>query len=315
LNDSPQHIANRIVESAKAMNCIGEYNSSTAKATLSVDGTEFCVQLFQVHTEKNNDCVIVELQRINGSSIVFHTVARSLLSASKNAKVLSTKETERHPTSSTRSRSSNRREGSNDRMKESDLFTCTLEIVDSLLKKDRVDANLLGVESLQLLTNTRSSSDAMVSYASNVVLNGGDFIDVRDTLISLLVNDEPAENEVEDKYHQKMRFCALNVLSNALDALSGKDEDNFGDKEWAGDDGLIATLFKEMKSAGSRPHEAYLAAKSLLTVFENSVRMRAVALELGISSAALQHNTIDGDDYPLLKNVSNDLLQVLGESK
>jgi hypothetical protein len=43
--------------------------------------------------------------------------------------------------------------------------------------------------------------------------------------------------------------------------------------------------------------------------------MRAVALELGISSAALQHNTIDGDDYPLLKNVSNDLLQVLGESK
>jgi hypothetical protein len=29
LNDSPQHIANRIVESAKAMNCIGEYNSST----------------------------------------------------------------------------------------------------------------------------------------------------------------------------------------------------------------------------------------------------------------------------------------------
>ena len=278
-----------------------------------MDGTEFCIQLYQVRlAEKKKNCVIVELQRLNGSPIVFHNVARSFLSASKNTQSLHSREgVERHPTSSTRSKS-NIREGSNDRMKESDLFSCTLEIVDSLLKKDRVDANLLGMESLQLLTNTRSSSDAMVSFASSVVLQGGDFMDVRNCIMSLIVDDEPAENEMEDRYHHKMRVCALNVLSNALDALSKEDKNMFEGDEWAGEDGLVATLIKEMKNSGARPHEAYLAAKSLLKAFEHSTRMRAVAVEFGISSTALQ-SEIDGDHYPLLKNVSHDLLRMLGE--
>ena len=34
LNDSPQQIANRIVESARSMNCFGEYNSAKVRLLL-----------------------------------------------------------------------------------------------------------------------------------------------------------------------------------------------------------------------------------------------------------------------------------------
>lgn len=305
LNDSPQKVADRIVSSAKAMNCIGEFDDSKAKATLSVDGTEFCVQLFQVEvtTDTKKDCIVVELQRLNGSTIVFHTVASSIIAASKNM--------ERRSSSSKRLTVNEREDNET---KDDDLFSRSLEIVDTLLKKDRVDANLLGMESLQFLTNPKSSSDDMVHYTSNILLNGGEFMDVREKLFSLIVDNIPCDNEVEEKYHQKMRVCALVTLSNVLDAEPGNDSDNFGEDEWAGDDGLIATLLNEMKSAKSKPFEAYLAAKSLLTIFKNSTRMRAVALDLGISSASLQ-NEIESHEYPLLKNVSSVLLQVLGESK
>jgi hypothetical protein len=338
LNDSPQLIANRIVESAKAMNCVGEYNSSTAKATLTVDDTEFQIQLFKV-TEKTNECIIVEMHRLNGSSIVFHTVARSILSASKrtnevNANVnVNGNDTrgDNSPRSTMRSPSSGKREGSTssssrNEQKESDLFTCTMEIVDSLLKKDRVDANLLGMESLQLLTNPRASSDAMVAYASNVVITGGSghFMDVKDALMALICNNdatttmdgERRDDGVEDPYMRKMRLMAFTALSNALEAMASDDsfQQSVMDEEWTRDDGVLASLLAEMNNAKASPQEAHLAAKCLLTVLENSVGMRTIAVELGASSAVLKTQSVGGA-YHLLSGVSGGLLQILGETK
>ena len=56
LNDSPQLIANRIVESAKAMNCVGEYNSSTVR----------CVQIILC-----NICILYYM--LNNTLLMHHS--------------------------------------------------------------------------------------------------------------------------------------------------------------------------------------------------------------------------------------------------
>jgi len=331
LNDSPQQIANRIVESARSMNCFGEYNSAKAKATLSVDDTEFYIQLFKVRVgekqEKANECIIVEMQRLSGSTVVFHRVARNILSASKirNVQVLSRVpvNTERSVTSHREGSTSTSTGSTTGTVKESDLFNRTMEIVESLLKKDRVDANLLGMESLQLLTNPNSSSDAMVAYASNITLTGCGFGDVKRTLVSLIADhttfegEAVEENSAEAKYFHKIRTCAFTVLSNALDAMRGTDafEDQcLADEEWAGEDGFLSVLLKEMNQATSRPHDAYLAGKSIKTILENSSRMRSNVSQLEATRIILDAQTV-GKGYPLLNNVSESLLEILGEAK
>lgn len=292
LNDSPQSIANRIVESAKSLSCMGEYDGEKAKATLSsVDGTEFCIQLFRV-TAKTNECIIVEMHRANGSAIVFHTIARTILYASKTSP------------SSVKSKGllraktlKSKREDGPDNKERSDLYTCTMEIVDSLLKKDRIDANLLGMESLQLLTSTKTSSDSMVSFASDVVLAGGAFSDVKSTLVSLIANenDEHSDSEdstnssaiIEERHRRKMRVCALTALLNALEAKSTSLESMLDEKEWVGDDGVLSFLLSDTNGTLTNPHEAFLAAKCVMNLFKYSSTMKSSALEMGFSEEAL----------------------------
>ena len=287
-----------------------------------MDNTEFCIQLFKVRvTEKKNECIIVEMFRISGSSIVFHTAARTLLSASKQISASSNNMTCPFRSSGNSPRSITcSREGSSEKVKESDLFACTMEVIDSLLKKDRIDANLLGMESLQLLTSTRSSSDAMVAYASNVVTNGCDFMNVKDTVFSLIFNKGTDEiegaNDVEDKYHRKMRACALTTLSNALSVISSDEsfQEFSQEDEWSRDDDLLAVLLKELDKANTCPHEGHLAAKSLITMMENSTKIRTAAIGLnGPSSVMKMKDALIV--YPLLKGVSDTLLQILGETK
>lgn len=300
-----------------------------AKAILSVDNTEFYIQLFKVRvTEKNqktNACIIVEMQRLSGSALVFHKVARNILSASKNANVetISSAEAPRTPSSTKRYAKSNREGSNNSSVKESDLFERTMEIVDCLLKKDRVDANLLGLESLQLLTNPKSSSDAMVAYASKIALMGCDFMDVKMSLFAIIADHdmhegEPLEDDsVEAKYCNKIHTCALTILANSLNAMTGPvdfEEQFLFDDEWAGEDGFLSVLLNEMDGAKDKPHDAYLAALSVEYIVKNSLRMKSKVAELGAVRIILDAHTV-GKGYPLLSKVSTSLLETLGETK
>jgi hypothetical protein len=63
---------------------VGDYDSLNAKATFTLDGTMFTVQIFRSFVkEYRKVCFIVELLRINGSIAVFHNVAISVLNTIK----------------------------------------------------------------------------------------------------------------------------------------------------------------------------------------------------------------------------------------
>mmetsp|Transcript_1953 Transcript_1953/g.3559 ORF Transcript_1953/g.3559 Transcript_1953/m.3559 type:complete len:379 (+) Transcript_1953:353-1489(+) len=322
LNDGAQNIANRIVKAAKDINCIGEYDDGKAKATLTVEDTEMTVQLFKVNSDKNDklfSCIIVELCRSNGSPIVFHRSARQILSACTLNKGghKNIKNNSPVPQSTIKMKLGH---GSKFRINESDLFHRTVETVDTLLKKDRIDANLLGMESLQLITNTNCSSDATVAFASNVVMNGCHFMDIKPKVIELILNQ--FKNDVEDDvteptYYRKMRVSGLSVLWNALNFRSKNNsinEEYFQGDEWTGEEGLILALLKEVGNAMDSPQEAFLAGKCLLIILKTSAYIRSTASQMEASSIVSQGSS-SWDSYLLLKTVALELLTLLEDTK
>ena len=317
-----------------------------------MDDVEFTIQLFQV-TEKNNHCIIVEMQRKNGSSIQFHTIARSILKAAKkqqqqqqqplkqvnNRKRLVVR---KNKSTTATSRGSNQEE----------VFACTLEMVDALLKKDRVDANLLGMESLQLLTTHQSASDAMVKYVSNCIITGDVFDNIKGTITSLIAkytidDDDDDEshshrsnnNYVVDGYYQKMRICALAVLSNALkntlpelkknSSTTTKLDSIFSSDDWLNDrGGLLILLFNELQkdhddndnnedaTTKSNPKEAYLAATCLEQVLEHSSMMREyVTTKLDAKKIFQESMDVGNKSYPMLGSVCSRMLDLLSKGE
>mmetsp|Transcript_9144 Transcript_9144/g.11439 ORF Transcript_9144/g.11439 Transcript_9144/m.11439 type:complete len:449 (-) Transcript_9144:136-1482(-) len=344
MNDEPQRIASRIVQCAKKMNAYGQYCTTKAKATLTLDEMKFTIQLFKVsEKERTNKCVIVEIQRTNGSSIKFHKTARALLNAAKEKDMIrgssssaaAAQETSGSSSSSSDSNSHLVQSLSQPRLqtqsdekeneKQMVVFTHTLEVVDALLKKDRVDANLLGMESLQLLTEHRSSSDAMVQFASNVVIAGEQqFEDIQDTIVSLIENgcsssnqDEESSpnkdnnnNSAEEDYCRKIHTSALSILSNSLKNFVGNNSvvQSLADR-------LFISLLGELKRADVTPQNACLACKCLEEFFLKSAVLRNRGLELDVYNVISNCHNIGITSYPLLKSASDKVLQTLGEAK
>jgi len=280
------------------------------------------VQLFKVNSDKNDklfSCIIVELCRSNGSPIVFHRSARQILSACTLNKGghKNIKNNSPVPQSTIKMKLGH---GSKFRINESDLFHRTVETVDTLLKKDRIDANLLGMESLQLITNTNCSSDATVAFASNVVMNGCHFMDIKPKVIELILNQ--FKNDVEDDvteptYYRKMRVSGLSVLWNALNFTSKNNsinEEYFQGDEWTGEEGLILALLKEVGNAMDSPQEAFLAGKCLLIILKTSAYIRSTASQMEASSIVSQGSS-SWDSYLLLKTVALELLTLLEDTK
>lgn len=235
------------------------------------------------------------MHRIHGSPIIFHTIARNLLAACKNVTVTNT------PRKSTRRTLDSREDN---RARESELFPRTMETVIGLLQKDRVDAKLLGMESLQLLTSPRTSSDTMVSFASDILLNAdSSFMTVRNAIMTI-ISQRYLESELEQKYHSKMRICALTALSNALDAVTSIEEDSL-------DNHMLSQLLTELSHAESSPHEAYLASKCLKFALTMSIPLRGSAIQMGALNTVMQSKRVGQRTNHLLGSVADDIIQLL----
>lgn len=288
---------------------------------LIIDNLEFSIQLFKV-TANLKKGVIVEVQRVKGSSIQFHKVARIFLQIA----MMKTKhDTKRYDYQHTYLLKSDKK-----RSEQDENFTCifTLELVDELLKKDRVDANLLGMESLQYLTSGKYATKAMVDVASRAIITGERFPNIKDTISSLItkytIDDESQHNDIEEKYYDKMRVCALSVLSSSLNSFFTDNDDErkstYFDSillsdDWIGDNGLMKMLLAEIQNAKNSPHQAYLAAKCLEVVLRHSTQSRHHAIELGVRAFITESLLFGQTAYALLELVSERILDTLGENK
>mmetsp|Transcript_32228 Transcript_32228/g.54993 ORF Transcript_32228/g.54993 Transcript_32228/m.54993 type:complete len:598 (+) Transcript_32228:374-2167(+) len=125
-----------------------------------------------------------------------------------------------------------------------DKALVALNIAASLIKKDRVDARRLGMESLVLLTDPLRAGIETAKIASRVVLigsaredNGGldgdDDVDalfdesaglgIRETILEMIMEDDRGgtedDEDIEKEFHDSLFNLCLTVLSNALHTI------------------------------------------------------------------------------------------------
>eukprot|EP00985_Skeletonema_marinoi_P021465 scaffold13175_cov120-Skeletonema_marinoi.AAC.1 len=125
-----------------------------------------------------------------------------------------------------------------------DKALVALNIAASLIKKDRVDARRLGMESLVLLTDPLRAGIETAKIASRVVLlgsareehsgglNGEDDADalfdestglgIRETILEMIMEDDQGsedDEEIEKEFHDSLFNLCLTVLSNALHTM------------------------------------------------------------------------------------------------
>ncbi|KAL7494123.1 hypothetical protein ACHAWT_005707 [Skeletonema menzelii] len=144
-----------------------------------------------------------------------------------------------------------------------DKALVALNIAASLIKKDRVDARRLGMESLVLLTDPLRAGVETAKIASRVVLlgsaredlNGGldgeDDVDalfdesaglgIRETILEMIMEDDRGgkysteDEEIEREFHDSLFNLCLTVLSNALHTMECSEgstqHDAFGDDD------------------------------------------------------------------------------------
>merc|ERR1712038_515962 len=181
------------------------------------------------------------------------------------------------------------------------IIACVMEGIDSLLRKDRIDAHLLGMENLEKLTSSSSQRDIQLFTSKCIVKGGGDFDAVRDRVLSHVTNTQDFQSEehlyMSEQHVEKFHSISLSILANSLDCLSKADDSVFdqmpSSPEWGSgcsSDNIFASLLNTMKDAQSHLYEAYLAAKCIKVILEKSPQMKAQALKLdALNIASISH--------------------------
>jgi len=158
---------------------------------------------------------------MNGDVMEFHRAAKIILAAAQNKPIAASNV---NVAATSKSRRSVTVKLSHEELplpaaKQVDVLSNTIDNIQTLMKKDRMDAALLGMESLALLVDGSSSKeDTVISTSKAILCNGGIWQDVKDMLFGLVMDrnlhiDEEATNNTG--YDCKFRL-AMKILGNAL---------------------------------------------------------------------------------------------------
>lgn len=219
------------------------------------DGVTFTTRLFHGDDGK----VIVEMQRQNGCCYLFHQAAKAVLRAAKG---LSSEKQQRSyvvPSNLPKCTAEEERE----------CLENGLELAMGMLKKERLDAHMLAMESLTQLSRS-SKCRCLVAKA---VLTGP----LLENIVSLIEcwqicsQDEAADagepkGEMEQQQCATMHRLAIAVLANCLQTLESEGELQsvmVERKEQLCSSALLMALVAEIGQAEQRPHDACEAARCL----------------------------------------------------
>lgn len=260
-------------------------NEKNTKASLraeTMDHTEFIIRLYKC---KNNNMlnIMVEVQRSTGESFNYMRYAKLILAFAKGEGDIDHSDY-RKKCSSSGSLSCIPGSILSSRLHEN-ASNCgndetAIDLVKELLKKDRLDARQLGLNSLLLLTDSRRS--LVSESAAKAVLQEDENCDsiIRDFVfnsISSPRNRSTTQEKVdwfESRDRDIIHNMALAVLANSLEsALESRNSDIdqlLQSQEWTGTAGYINLLLNELSNARHRLHDAYQACRCICTLLESS---------------------------------------------
>lgn len=203
---------------------------------------------------------------------------------------------------------------------ESDVFTGLMENVQTLLRKDCIDASVLEMESLQLLTN-RSSSNQHIALESSkaVVLDAyrglqdiknmifGTIMDHMEDHSPTSYNLDRNSDAVSAEHSAKLKL-ALMIIGNALNVLCLEENEMQLLVDVKEMKELMGALREIIKEGESNIQLVYQAARCLSQIMDLSAEMKSTAAALGM--AEVMSCYLEGEAvHHLLTNVSEKIVR------
>ena len=274
INNTPpsiitSNISNHLKNHSIAHN-VDSKNACVVKCS-TFNHVHFIIRLYSIAASSD---ILVELQRVSGCAIIFHSTCKHVLNAAKGGDNTNFSEKASAKTSlkrSSRPKLSSRPSKKPKSSSSQEQLQESLELVNCLLKKDRIDANLLGIQSLHMLTNPDISGLDSATIASKAVLFDASDYGIQEKVRTLIQHrsldeddsrDEEEQGTFEYKHYSQMRNHALCTISNALEILSSQRMLHLDEDSWLAN-AFVSILLSDLKQSSARPHDGTIAAKCL----------------------------------------------------
>lgn len=271
-------VAGRISDALRDLSIEAEFDDERAKAKCCTrDFVSFKIRMFA--SGEGGTPVIVEVQKRSGQTMSFMQNCRAILAAAEGQKVAEQPRKKGPPVSfKLPIREMQCLKGVPPVEITNDEVRTYVEKSIVLIRSDKRDANLLGIENLCFLTDPRKTALATASRASFYVVIGDEMCNVRDEIEALSQRSietsafmqSPTEEGVD--YFQQIHHHILRLFSNALSltAQSGFLHEAVQSQSWFRGY-LVPTLLDEIKNASQCPNNSHVAVNCLYSLMCSDV--------------------------------------------
>lgn len=305
---SPSVIAARVSDCLRERSIMTEFDDDTATANaVTANRVRFIIRLYRGGAPNTpfSHGVIIDIQRLRGDPITFHHSSRAILSAAQgdsNEAHLFNNLVPNHgmglaldiPVAGVQNISV---ESNQDQS----AVLEALEVDWSLIKKDRMDANILGWESLALLTNEEGSGRHNALVAGRVVLG--------------LAPSGNEEDEGEDERHAEIHASVISLIRDGR-MLGGDaiyDIDNNFNNEGKNDADYYTA--EELAASAANSTTLFPEDTEHVTV-QRSLAIRSMANSLEVVANSRDNRFIESSLPRLIanENIIPALLDEVGQS-
>mmetsp|Transcript_2054 Transcript_2054/g.2817 ORF Transcript_2054/g.2817 Transcript_2054/m.2817 type:complete len:459 (+) Transcript_2054:732-2108(+) len=320
-------VATRISSALQKLSIQADYNKDHAKCHTS-DFVSFCVRLYS--GGDNGQPVVVELQRQKGSGFNFMQSCRAILNAAEgmdlSVAAINGSTTQRKmkmppfngkPISQMKCLKSLSLTSSSTTTTAANEAHKAVQSCIELLRHDKIDSNILGMENLVCLTDPIKSSPLTATQVAKTVITGSTLDNIRDEIYATIAKTIDTEH-VRAEHATILRRHALHVFDNSLKLFS-VDESVWNNQSWL-HGAFIKMLLEEIRNVESSssssssycPHNAYIAMSCLYSLVSGCPTARHRIMEhKGYRGAIEQASKIGQERHELLANESQRCLQLL----
>lgn len=271
MNTDVSAIADRIVRVNKELSVKAEYDSKKARASLQTsEGIEITVNMYTTGKKLGRPGIIVEIQRFSGCSVTFRKYCNPILAAAKGKLNISQLCDSHSPEPAIP-------EYPSDLKERRSLALDGIEMAKNLLEQESYDAQYLGLQSLENMTDAKRSGIIATLTASRAVLshstNERDEA-IQSALSKILHDLTPSEKRIRlNDSTKSIQYSTVSVLinktlsllSNSLNVIRthGKEGELHHIYENLSEKNILNKLWDILGYSEQYPHEALYAARCL----------------------------------------------------
>ena len=308
-----------------------------------MDNVIFKIQLFKTQDRQH---VLIEIERKKGDTVQYHYLARAIITILKRMEHDSNEGDVTPICSSARSLNESEDEVNKLHVCNNDGTTCsstmpinedsdkikfqnTMERVSTLLQKDRLDAMLLGMESLLYLTNGKSSKATITYLSVKSILQDGIWRIVRDFIFDLIQDNgccesfplEEDRKTLEVGHKHLMKQQALEILANSLAFMTKHHSSEMqmilktSFNEWK--ELLLSLSLHTNPSNSNEMQKCFQTARCVYYLVSFSVDMRDAALSSNVCEKVFdyQHHINHQFLNPLFSEMMESIAEVYSDCK